>query len=452
MDIWKRAQIGARWMRDSFASWFATSWLYLILWGVVLGAFVVLLYIDGKFSRSLAPDSVDPLSFQAMGWVYRFFAAAFLMAAARCVIKGIPGKKTFHRLGAFASVIVCLHAFGFGFEALSDRRDQAMSIREVAQIAETSNEDLIATLESRKAQIDADLVAAVEPLNAEIRQYITDGLNNDDLADDTRARRNAIQDQAAADKRAIDEQIMQLVMSGAETRTEAVETVADAQPWHPLFVGMAQVTSWSREPTDWAIYLNAIGFVIFWVLLAESLVIFLPERIYLMHMHDADQAKKSDAAKKGWDTRKQAEEDERNKLQIADAGYWSLKIVKALNNGMPKRTVKGTMRTFFSNMDPDAVKVRLTRLMDARLELPKGFYQDGNGNVKRADRAIKRGFLSEDRKTYLMQEHIDYILMQGDYAPKKEEKPKQEVNGKDHSTELTIPELGADDNADRPQA
>lgn len=458
MDFWKRAQIGARWMRDSFASWFATSWLYIILWGVVAVAFSVLLYIDGKFSRSLAPDSVDPLSFQAMGWAYRFFAAAFLMAAARCVFKGIPGRWTFRLLGIFASVIVCLHAFGFGFEALSDRRDQAMAVREVAQIAESSNKDLIATLEARKSQIDADLTAAVEPLNAEIRQYITDGLNNDDLADDSRARRNAIQDQAAADKRAIDDQIMQLVMSGAETRTEAVNTVADAQPWHPLFVGMAQVATWSKEPSDWSIYLNAIAFVIFWVLLAESLVIFLPERIYVMHMNDAENAKdaaRSEAAKKGWQTRKTAEEEEREQLKIDDGPYWSLKIIKALNNGMPKRTVKGTMRTFFSNMEPNAVKLRLTRLMDARLELPKGFYKDGRGDVKRADRAIERGFLSEDRKTYLMQEHIDYILMEGEYAPKKkaEEKPKQATNGQDHSTDLTIPELGHDDDdVDRPEA
>ena len=451
MDIWKRAETGARWMRDSFASWFATSWLYLILWGVVGVAFCVLLYIDGKFSRSLAPDSVDPLSFQAMGWAYRFFAAAFLMAAARCVFKGIPGRWTFRLLGVFASVIVCLHAFGFGFEALSDRRDQAMAVREVAAIAETSNADLIATLEARKAQIDADLDAAVEPLNAEIRQYITDGLNNDDLADDTRERRNAIQDQAAADKREIDNQIMQLVMSGAETRTEAVETVADAQPWHPLFVGMAQVTSWSREPSDWSIYLNAIAFVVFWVLLAESLVIFLPERIYVMHLNDAEYARRSAASKKGWQDKKDAEEAERNQLKIDDGPYWSLKIIKALNNGMPKRTVKGTMRTFFSSMEPDAVKVRLTRLMDARLELPKGFYKDGKGNVKRADRAIERGFLAEDHKTYLMQDHIDYILMEGEHAPKEEAKPKQEMNGKDHSTDVTLPELGADD-ADRPAA
>ena len=95
--------------------------------------------------------------------------------------------------------------------------------------------------------------------------------------------------------------------------------------------------------------------------------------------------------------------------------------------------------------------------MDARMELPKGFYQDAKGDVKRADKAIERGFLSEERKTYLMQEHIDYILMQGEYAPKKkadeEPKPKQETNGKDHSTELTLPELGADDDdVDRPAA
>ncbi|MCR9194501.1 MAG: hypothetical protein NXH88_07200 [Hyphomonas sp.] len=162
---------------------------------------------------------------------------------------------------------------------------------------------------------------------------------------------------------------------------------------------------------------------------------------------------RSEAAKQGWQTRKEKEEAEREQLKIDDGPYWSLKIIKALNNGMPKRTVKGTMRTFFSNMEPNAVKLRLTRLMDARLELPKGYYKDGNGNVKRADRAIERGFLSEDRKTYLMQEHIDYILMEGEYAPKKKDdkKPKQEPNGKDHSTDVTIPELGHDD-VDRPAA
>jgi hypothetical protein len=62
--------IGAlRWMRDQFAAWFATGWLYIILWAVVGIAFTVLLYIDGKFSRSLAEglEDIDPFSFQANG-------------------------------------------------------------------------------------------------------------------------------------------------------------------------------------------------------------------------------------------------------------------------------------------------------------------------------------------------------------------------------------------------
>lgn len=291
VTLWTRAAIAGGWLRDQFAALFASFWLYIILWAVVLGAFTVLLYIDGIFSRSLAPDSINPLSFQAMGWAYRLFAASFLMAAARCKLKGLKGGTTFRALGAFASVIVCLHAFGFGFEALDDRRDQALTVREVGQIAQSNTDDQIAVLERRKAGIDTDLDAAVTALNAEITQYISDGLNNDDLADDSRARRTRLQDQAALDKREIDDQILQLVAGGAAARTDAVEKEADAEAWAPLFIGMAQLFTWTKEPTDWAIYLSAIGFVIFWVLLGESLVIFLPERIYVMHMHDAEHAR-----------------------------------------------------------------------------------------------------------------------------------------------------------------
>ena len=317
---------GARWMRDHFASWFATSWLYLIMWGVVAVAFTVLLYIDGKFSRSLAPDSVDPMSFQAMGWAYRFFAASFLMAAARCAIKGVKGGWVFTTLGVFASLIVCLHAFGFGFEALSDRREQAMALRDVSGVQEQSITDQRAFLEARKGQIDADLAAAIEPLNAEIFNLDNDGKLNEDLTRQMRDRRTALQDQAAADKRAIDEQIMALVIGGANARAETIETEADAQPWHPLFVGMAQVgyglnATW--EPSDKRIYISAIIFIIFWVLLAESLVIFLPERIYVMHLHDAAAAapkEKSEPHVRAAETRKRRARQSR-KIEEQAQGY-----------------------------------------------------------------------------------------------------------------------------------
>ena len=431
MDIWKRAQIAARWTRDSFASLFVTSWLYLILWGVVGIAFTVLLYIDGVFSRSLAPDSIEPLSFQAMGWAYRFFAAAFLMAAARCVFKGIKGKWTFRLLGIFASAIVCLHAFGFGFEALSERREQAMALRDVSGVQEQSIADQRAFLEQRKAEIDTALASQVAALDAEIEQYITDGVNNDFLADETRERRSSLQDQAAADKRALDEQIMQLVVSGSQARTETIETKANAQPWHPLFVGLAQMglgfnATW--EPSDKRIYIAAIIFVIFWVLLAESLVIFLPERIYVMHLHDAERAKRSDAARRGHETRKE-------KVKIEDDGYWPERVVKALN--APKTyTLKGLCKTYFGTILPGELREHLYRQIQKRVELPKA-------DPVLHKRAIERGLLSSQRPTYLMQQHIDFIFSEGDYAPEE-----QQANGHDQS-----PVNGAaDDNTDDSQS
>jgi hypothetical protein len=282
--------IGAlRWMRDSFAAWFATGWLYIILWTVVAGAFGVLMYIDGKFSRGLAEGaSIDPLSFQVMGWVYRLFAAAFLMAAARCAYKGIKGIWTFRLIGIFASVIVCLHAFGFGFEALADRRDQAMSARTVAELAQTNHTDQIAALERQKDSLRADRDGDVERLQASIQGIVSDGLNNDQLADVYRADQTRITDEARRKIGAIDDQILGLMKDANSAETSATVIEADARPWAPLFIGMAQLFTWSKEPTDWAIYLCAVGFIIFWVLLGESLVIFLPERIYAMHLKDAE--------------------------------------------------------------------------------------------------------------------------------------------------------------------
>ncbi len=484
---WDRSAMFGRWLRDKFAILFVTSWLYLLGWTIVIGAFAVLLYLDGKFSYNLAVgSSIAPAAFMAMGFVFRFFAAVFLMASERSRMLAKAERsdwpevertrilrrrkpqewerrgKVWRRIGMSISLLVCLHAIGIGLEALSHKRDTAQIEKQVQENLTATTQMQVATLREQQAGIRADLKLKVDPLTAEIERLDTDGKINEDLAEIQKAQRKTFQDEAQVKIDAIDVQIQGILFP--ETDAEAEQQARDraeaseADEWAPLFVGIAQFVTQTKNPTDWAIYLCAVAFIVFWVLNAEGIVIFVPKELMKMHMQDsiaaakdAERQARSDSAKSGWETRKEAEEAEREQLKIDDGPYWSLKIIKALNNGMPKRTVKGTMRTFFSNMEPGAVKLRLTRLMDARLELPKGFYKDGRGDVKRADRAIERGFLSEDRKTYLMQEHIDYILMEGEYAPKKEAKPKQEINGKDHSTELTLPELGADD-ADRPEA
>jgi hypothetical protein len=388
---------GVTWMTQKFASWFATAWLYLILWGVVLGAFTVLLYIDGKFSRGLAEgvEDIDPLSFQAMGWVYRFFAASFLMAATRCSIKGIKGKWTFRFLGAFASVIVCLHAFGFGFEALDHRRDQAMAAKEIASVEVDNTADIIADLEAQKLEIDTDTDKAVAALNAEIRQYITDGLNNDHLADSSRERRDALQDEARDQKAALDAHILELKQGRVEAQTKAKQAEVEAEPWAPLFVGMAQLASWSKEPNDWTIYLCAIGFVVFWVLLGESLVICIPERIYLMHLRDAELSKRSEAAKKGHETRKKAVDPDHSIVpMVKDEGYWEERIRKALGTKMKRPTAEGMKDTYFSG---------LASVHELR----------GHLSLR-----VRKGLLSQD--------DFDFIMREGAYAPEP-----QMTNGHD---------------------
>lgn len=489
---WDRAAMLGRWLRDKFAILFVTSWLYMLGWTIVIGAFAVLLYLDGKFSYQLAVgSSIAPVAFMAMGFVFRFFAAVFLMASerSRMLAKAErddwPEEKTklfkrrkrqdwekkgkvWRRIGLSISVLVCLHAIGIGLEALSHKRDSAKIEREVQDNLQENVDAQLALLDGQKDDIRSDLAISTAPLIARAEKLDSDGKLNEERTDAIQARIDKLTDDAQAKINEIDAKKLALIApdtdeAALEDATAKAEA-SEASGWAPLFIGIAQFVTMSQDPSEWIIYLCAVAFIVFWVLNAEGIVIFVPKELMKMHMQDAIAARKeaekrarSEAARKGHDTRKQAEEDEQNQLQIADAGFWSLKIIKALNNNMPKRTVKGTMRTFFSNMEPDAVRVRLQRLMDARLELPKGFYQDAKGDVKRADRAIERGFLAEDHKTYLMQDHIDYILMEGEYAPKKkapkeEPKPKQEVNGTDHSTDLTIPELGQDDEPNRPPA
>lgn len=288
--LWDRAAMAARWCRDKAAGFIASFWLYVILWTVVGIAFGVLLYIDGKFSRGLAEglEEIDPLSFQAMGWAYRLFAAIFLMAAARCLYKEVKGALTFRLLGVFTSIIVFLHAFGFGFQALQDRRDDALAVREVVQIQADNSAEQIALLTGQIDRIRADRDAQVERLQVSINGILTDGLNNDHLADVYRADQTRVEDAASASIAALEGQITQLALTGNEARQSVTTTLAEAKPWPALYVGLAQLVTFSKEPSDWMIYLCGVGFIIAWVLLAEALVIFLPERIYLMHLRDAD--------------------------------------------------------------------------------------------------------------------------------------------------------------------
>jgi hypothetical protein len=301
LSMWDRALVAARWCRDKAAEFIVKFWLYVILWAVVGIAFTVLLYIDGKFSRGLAEglEDIDPFSFQAMGWGFRLFAASFLLAAAVCIVKGIKGALTFRALGVFASVIVCLHAFGFGFQALQDRRDDALAVREVVALQANNSAEQITLLREQIETTRADRDRQVDRLQASINGIVGDGLNNDQLADEYRRDQTKAEDEAKAKISAAEAEIARLASEGNAAKQNIATVTADEKPWPALYVGMAQLATWSKEPDDWAIYLCGVGFIIFWVLLAESLVVFLPERIYLMHLADMQSSGVSESITEG---------------------------------------------------------------------------------------------------------------------------------------------------------
>lgn len=375
------------WCRDKGGSFLVTSWLYLILWGIVGFAFATLLYMDGKFSRSLAEGaSINPLAFQVMGWCFRFFAVVFLMAVARNVYKGISKGRTFSVLGVFVSIIVCAHAIGIGLEALDDKKDRALAVQTTVTAQTDGIERKLEAFERQREGIRSDLAATKASNQAAIDNITSDGINNDELADVYR------QDNAEADKQAreriaaIDEQEIALLAQSAAVTTESASTVATADKWSPLFVGLAQLFTWDKEPTDWAIYLCGVGFIIFWVVVAESIVIFVPPAVYKMHLHDADNAsdlKRSEAAKKGWKTRKENEALQiENQSEYDQRAYWQNRIKKPLASAVGLQAI---VNYYFPDININELKAEL------RGALKKGWIdQDQYDDLMDKNRAERR--------------------------------------------------------------
>ena len=146
----------------------------------------------------------------------------------------------------------------------------------------------------------------------------------------------------------------------------------------------------------------------------------------------------SERAKKGWETRREKDDVNKDDLQIDDKGYWETRVSKAVNTGYKVRKIEGMCQTYFGTIEPGQLREHLKRQIDAHLELPKA-------DTKKHKRAIERGLLSDERKTYLMQDHIDFIFSEGAWAPKAEEEPKQEVNGIDHQEPQGAPNDDTDD-------
>lgn len=293
-----------KWARDEAAEWIIGSWALILGWCIVAVIFFSFLQMDGYFSRGLGEGSgVDPGLFQHIGWMFRLFAAIFLVFAVKLKSMGMESEARWVKiLGVVGAIIVVAHAMGFGLKALEGKRSNAVAVSAVAATVTQSNDKIIATLNEQKAAIKADLEKQTAPLTAEINQYIKDGKQNDDKADSTRERRKELEDKAQAKIDEIDTAILTTTTESGQHKATTTKDIATTEKWAPLFVGLAQLFTWNPEPSDWSIYLAGVLFLMFWILFGDSICIYMPHALYKMHLKDAQRRKFAAMGAKGGTT------------------------------------------------------------------------------------------------------------------------------------------------------
>jgi hypothetical protein len=341
----------ARWLKNSFAEWFIGSWALILGWVIFLTIFFNFLLMDGTFSRGLGEGSgVNPDRFQQVGWMYRLFAAAFLVLATKLALSGLKAHANVVRsIGAIMTIIVVLHATGFGLKALEGKRGNATAIEQVAAVTTTANVDTLAQLKAQLAQIDADLKAAIEPINAEIINLDTDKLAaNDKRSDGLRERRTRLEDAAFAEKQRLNTAITAQITTGSTQKVTDTKAVETSEKWAPLFVGLAQLFTWTQTPTDWAIYICAVLFIIFWVLVGDAIAIALPDALYRLHLADAKAPKVKLDADTFKSLREQAEELER---RMANINAGTEKAVKTKGKKKKVAEAKKAIEDFRTELD-----------------------------------------------------------------------------------------------------
>jgi len=321
------------WFKRDFAEWFVGSWALLLGWGIIVWIFSRLIVMDGHFSRTLGEgSSVNPDLFQHVGWAYRVFAASFLVIAYKMALAGLKWSAWAIRiLGAFCTLIVIMHAVGFGLEALAGKRAAAEAEVRQQTVSVEATGDKVALLEKQKVEIRKQLAESIAPLQDRMAKLDSDGRLNEDRTDALQARVEKLEDGAQVKIDEIDGQILALTTASGETATTAAASTTQDKKWTHLFVGMAQLAEHKWVPDDNAIYLAGVLFTVFWVLLGDLICIVGPETLYKLHLKDKQaghrekakayddwKAGLSEAGKKGAKRKQRNEKVKAARLAIAD--------------------------------------------------------------------------------------------------------------------------------------
>lgn len=280
----------AQWMRHQFAGWLASVTVFSFLWLAVAIAVSVLFVWDGVWSRHQAPSNLDPLTFQGAGWVMRIWTVFALAGAVWCFrhrarVLGIIMAVTW----VLTSLMTYGHALGFIATGQQERYALAASVEKVEEVAVTSAEQQIETLERQKDGIRSDRDGDVAGFERAINTILTDRIDNDHLADVYRADISSTQANARTRIEAIDAQILEILSSKQSAKNIAASTTENTVRFDPLYILLAEWTDGQDgPPDDRAIRTIAQMTGAFWALLLEMIGGAGPALLYAIHAHASD--------------------------------------------------------------------------------------------------------------------------------------------------------------------
>jgi hypothetical protein len=431
--FFEKGRNGIAWCWNNLGSAIATFGMIAMLFGISLLLAYAFLQLDYYFSRPLAGDVIPPNVTQAVAWGTRLFTLIAGSAAIYFHQNDMPSwRRGAVWLGAIGTVLLMAHAYGVAAKIMEGQYA-------VAGASSSDETAIVTSISDKIADIDEEIRLAGETRDSALKvaQETIEGVK-DPVAGlstaDNETIREANDDKEAA-LTAYKETVERLqnekkLLREDQATATGNQAVAQAMvnTFNPLFTFLARITTLNfdpaTQPPEGHKYVWGAVFFTFFFGFGEIALIFCLTASFASLRIVSDRKKRSAAAKKGHETRKAKEAEVSEPLKIEDNEFWLTRIPKALNTGLKRRTIKGMCQTYFGTIEPGALREHLYRQIDKRIEL-SGTYRNSRGDMVPYSKAIERGLLSADRPTYLMQEHIDFIFSEGEYAPK----PKQELSG-----------------------
>lgn len=285
-----------RWMRHQFASWFSSSFVLMCMFILIIAGIVIGMRFDGAYAERWAPAPDEEAWFRAYGWLVSLAMVILTSAGVLAFRKGAWFSGLVATTGGLYFLLLSVsQSIGFVTLKAEEMTRTAQSYDAAIDAEALTTSELITELEGQRDALNTLVEQRTGELTGEIGQYITDGRNNDELADDSRDRRTDEQRRQDNELAALNARI--LCLKGDDSECTAAEITAQAAA--PVLVEprrydpVVRVLAFMRHghnATDEQLDSITINYLFFWSIGAPLIGLMLS--VFLMITRHPEREKK----------------------------------------------------------------------------------------------------------------------------------------------------------------